>query len=56
MSIIISIILLLAIVGSIAAWFNTKIIIEDLEIIKKHLGIKQEKTNFFLDKDLDDEQ
>ncbi len=38
--IIIGIVLLLAIVGSIAAWINTKIIIEELEAIKKHLGIE----------------
>lgn len=53
-SIIITIVLLLAIIGSIAAWINTRIIIEELDAIKRHLGIKEEKKESFLDKDLDD--
>jgi len=48
MQIIIGIILLLAIIGSIAAWINTKIILEELALIKKELGIKEEKKEFFL--------
>jgi hypothetical protein len=54
-SVLITIILIIAIIGSIAAWINTKIIIEELAQIKKHLGIKEEKPQSFLDKDLDDE-
>lgn len=48
-NILIGIILLLAIIGSIAAWINTKIILEELEVIKKHLGIKEEKNTIFTD-------
>ena len=46
--IIIGIILFLAIIGSIAAWINTKIILEELALIKKHLGIMEEKNENFL--------
>lgn len=46
-NIIIGIVILLAIIGSIAAWINTKIILEELEVIKKHLGIKEEKNTIF---------
>ncbi|MFZ5943179.1 MAG: hypothetical protein ACOYVD_03655 [Bacillota bacterium] len=49
-NIIVGIILFLAIIGSIAAWINTKIILEDLAIIKKHMGIAEEKKEkFFAD-------
>jgi hypothetical protein len=54
-SVVLTIILILAIIGSIAAWINTKIIIEELAQIKKQLGIKEEKPSSFLDQDLDDE-
>ncbi|MEL7564241.1 MAG: hypothetical protein AAGU27_05095 [Dehalobacterium sp.] len=47
-NIIIGIILFLAIIGSIAAWINTKIILEELDLIKKHLGIKEDKNESFL--------
>jgi len=47
-NIIIGIILFLAIIGSIAAWINTKIILEELALIKKHLGIMEEKNENFL--------
>lgn len=47
-NIIIGIILFLAIIGSIAAWINTKIILEELDLIKKHLGIKEDKDESFL--------
>jgi hypothetical protein len=53
-NIIIVIIIVLAIIGSIASWINTKIILEELATIKKELGIKEEKKNTFLD-DANDE-
>ncbi|MEW6623049.1 MAG: hypothetical protein AB1420_07980 [Bacillota bacterium] len=47
--VIIIIILGLAIIGSIAAWLNTKIILEELALIKKELGIKEDNYTSFLD-------
>jgi len=47
--VIIIIILGLAIIGSIAAWLNTKIILEELAVIKKELGIKEDNYTSFLD-------
>ncbi|WP_018923962.1 hypothetical protein [Salsuginibacillus kocurii] len=43
--IVLLIILGLAIIGSIAAWLNTKFIIEELAIIKKELGINDKKKH-----------
>lgn len=36
------IIFVIVVITSVAAWVNTKIIIEELEIIKKHLGIPED--------------
>ncbi|PYZ92023.1 hypothetical protein CR194_17660 [Salipaludibacillus keqinensis] len=48
------ILVLLAIIGSIAAWMNTKQILEELRSIKKELGMKTEKKRgSFIDNDLD---
>ncbi|WP_153801912.1 hypothetical protein [Filobacillus milosensis] len=38
---------------SIFAWYNTKILMDDLEDIKDHLGIEKKEIKSFLDKDLD---
>ncbi len=32
------------VITSIAAWINTKIILEEIDIIKKHLGIPEKKA------------
>ncbi|WP_416148414.1 hypothetical protein ACM26V_19625 [Salipaludibacillus sp. HK11] len=52
---IIFILVCLAIIGSIAAWLNTKAILEDLSLIKKELGIQEEekKPRSIIDDDLD---
>lgn len=31
------------VIVSIAAWINTKIILEEIDIIKKHIGIQEDK-------------
>lgn len=31
------------VIVSIAAWINTKIILEEIDIIKKHIGIPEDK-------------
>jgi hypothetical protein len=49
------ILLALAIFASIAAWVNTQTILRDLTEIKERLGIKEEKNQSFLDKDLDND-
>ena len=38
------IIFVLVVYTSIAAWINTKIILEEIDKIKKHLGIPEDKT------------
>ncbi|MDD4754274.1 MAG: hypothetical protein PHT78_13745 [Desulfitobacteriaceae bacterium] len=38
------IIFVIVVITSVAAWVNTKIIIEELEIIKKHLGIPEDES------------
>lgn len=54
-NILITIVLVLAIFASIAAWFNTQIIIRELSEIKAKLGITESKKSSFLDKDLDND-
>ncbi|MBP1934223.1 hypothetical protein [Ammoniphilus resinae] len=36
------------VIVSVAAWVNTKIILEEIDTIKKHLGIQEKKTNDLL--------
>jgi hypothetical protein len=43
---IIIIIFLFAVIGSIAGWMNTRIILEELDRIKKHMGIQEKKSSF----------
>ncbi|GEL77546.1 hypothetical protein [Tenuibacillus multivorans] len=50
LNIIIIIVMIFAIIGSIAAWINTNIILDELKTIKKELGIKDDKLKHFLDK------
>lgn len=52
-SISIAVILIVAVVASIAAWFNTQIILKDLAAIKQQLGIKEERKPSVFDDDLD---
>ncbi|RZT21396.1 hypothetical protein [Fictibacillus sp. BK138] len=49
-------IILLAIAAAFAAWFNTHLILKDLEEIKDKLGIKSIYKASFLDRDLDNDQ
>lgn len=49
------VILLVAFIAAIGAWFNTKIIIKDLAVIKAQLGIKEERTPSVFDNDFDKE-
>jgi hypothetical protein len=53
MTTIITILVIAAILCSIFAWVNTKIIIEELTIIKEHLGIKEDESNSFSEKNTD---
>ena len=54
LSIILSILVILALIGSIFAWFNTNQIIDELNLIKEHLGIEEEvKSESFLEKDVE---
>ncbi|WP_407268317.1 hypothetical protein [Radiobacillus sp. PE A8.2] len=56
--IIIAIIVIGAIFCSIAAWVNTKTIIDELRIIKEHLGIVEEEEDisvFSVDKEKSNE-
>ncbi|MFZ7103321.1 MAG: hypothetical protein ACOWWO_11800 [Peptococcaceae bacterium] len=52
-NIIIGIVLFLAIIGSIASWINTKIILEELALIKKELGIKEAENDHIFTADED---
>jgi hypothetical protein len=54
-NILILLALALIIFASIAAWVNTQTILRDLTEIKERLGIKEEKNQSFLDKDLDND-
>jgi len=36
------------VIVSVAAWVNTKIILEEIDLIKKHLGIPDKKPNDIL--------
>lgn len=49
----VTIVLIVAVFASIAAWLNTKIIMKDLAVIKEHLGIKEERPPSVFDDDLD---
>ena len=49
------VILAVAFLAAIGAWLNTRIIIKDLNKIKAHLGIKEERTPSVFDNDLDKE-
>ncbi|MFT9598336.1 hypothetical protein [Mesobacillus sp.] len=49
------VILAVAFLAAIGAWLNTRIIIKDLDKIKAHLGIKEERTPSIFDNDLDKE-
>lgn len=42
---ILAIICVLLVLSSIGAWINTKIILEEIETIKKHLQISEEDSN-----------
>jgi hypothetical protein len=55
MTTIITILIIAAILCSIFAWINTKIILEELASIKEHLGIKEEESKSFSDKGADHE-
>jgi len=50
---IFSVIIIVAVFASIAAWLNTQIILRDLAEIKEQLGMKDVKRPSFLDDDLD---
>jgi hypothetical protein len=52
----ISIALIIAVLFSFAAWFNTQVIIRELIDMKKQLHIKDERKSSFLDHDLDQEK
>lgn len=52
----VSIALIMAVLFSFAAWFNTQVIIRELTDVKKQLHIKEEKKPSFLDHDLDQEK
>nr|WP_315990280.1 hypothetical protein [Desulforamulus aquiferis] len=39
------IVFLILVIASIAAWINTKIILEEIEKIKKHIGMPEDKTD-----------
>ncbi len=46
----------IVVVAAIAAWTNTKIILEEIKKIKKHLGIPEEKREWDLLNENNDEQ
>jgi hypothetical protein len=52
----VSIALILAVLFSFAAWFNTQVIIRKLTDMKKQLHLKEERISSFLDHDLDQEK
>lgn len=52
----ITITLILAVIFSFAAWFNTQVIIRELSDLKERLHMKEEKKTSFLDHDLDQEK
>ncbi|WNF24696.1 hypothetical protein [Mesobacillus jeotgali] len=49
----VTVILVIAILATIGAWLNSRIILKDLAIIKTHLGIKDERKPSVFDNDLD---
>ncbi|WP_337969841.1 hypothetical protein [Virgibacillus salexigens] len=53
MEILITIILIITIFASIAAWLNTKVILKELELIKDKLEITDREESSFLKNDLD---
>ena len=46
-------VLIVAVFAAIAAWLNTKVIKDDVAMIKEHLGIKEERPPSVFDDDLD---
>jgi hypothetical protein len=52
-NILLSAMLIMAVFASIAAWFNTQIIMKDLAAIKEKLGIQDERKPSMFDDDLD---
>jgi len=52
-NIIISVVLIVAVFASVAAWLNTHIILKDLGVIKEQLGIKDVRKPSVFDDDLD---
>jgi hypothetical protein len=52
-NIIISVALIVAVFASVAAWLNTQIILKDLAVIKKQLGIEDVRKTSVFDDDLD---
>lgn len=52
-NIIISVVLIVAVFASIAAWLNTHIILKDLAVMKEQLGIKDVRKKSVFDDDLD---
>lgn len=52
-NIILLVILVLAIIGSIAGWLNTRTILKELAEIKRELGIKDVRKPSIFDNDLD---
>lgn len=52
-NIIISVVLIVAVFPSVAAWINTHIILKDLAVIKEQLGIEDVRKKSVFDDDLD---
>ncbi|MBN8193785.1 hypothetical protein JI667_16665 [Bacillus sp. NTK074B] len=52
-TLIITIALILAVIFSFAAWFNTQVTIREISDLKERLHMKEEKKTSFLDHDLD---
>ncbi|MBE4907572.1 hypothetical protein IMZ08_05775 [Bacillus luteolus] len=51
--IILLVIIVLAIIGSILGWLNTRAILKELQDIKRELGIKDVRKPSIFDNDLD---
>ncbi|GAM14678.1 hypothetical protein [Mesobacillus selenatarsenatis] len=49
------VILAITFLMAIGAWYNTRIIIKDLAVLKAQMGIKDEKPPSVFDNDLDKE-
>ncbi|WP_213367242.1 hypothetical protein [Mesobacillus boroniphilus] len=50
-----TVILAVAFLAAVGAWLNTRIILKELDKIKAHLGIKEERAPSVFDNDLDKE-